>query len=81
MSGETIIYSGRMDDNHSSGVAILISKRVARTIDEWSPISDRIITVRFWSRHIKTTVIQVYAPTNYAEDEVKENLMSSYKKC
>ena len=48
-----------------------MSKKVAQCLDSWRPISDRIIEARFFSRFIKTTVIQVYAPTNEADDEVK----------
>jgi len=71
-TGETILYSGRQDDNHNSGVAIIMSKDATRTLEEWTPMSDRIITARFWSKHIKTTLIQVYAPTNEADDETKD---------
>ena len=35
-------------------------------------MSDRIITARFNSKYIKTTCVQVYAPTNDAEPEVKD---------
>ena len=33
---------------------------------------DRIITARFKSKHIKTTIIQVYAPTNDADTNEKD---------
>ena len=61
---ETIIYSGRDDNAHQSGVAIIMSKEVAPCLDSWRPINDRMIIARFYSRFIKTTIIQVYAPTN-----------------
>ena len=38
-------------------------------MDSRIAISDRIIKARFYSRFIKTTIIQVYAPTNEAEDQ------------
>ena len=38
------------------------------------PVSDRIINARFTSRFIKPTVVQVYAPTNDADEESKDNL-------
>ena len=79
-TGETIIYSGRDDDVHQSGVAIIISKKVAQCLDSWRPISDRIIEARFFSRFIKTTVIQVYAPTNEADDEVKDDFYEQLQK-
>ena len=55
-TGETILYSGRQDEHHSSGVAIIMIAEAAKTLEEWTPISERIITARFWSRHIKTGI-------------------------
>ena len=39
------------------------------SLDEWTPISDRNIMARVWSMHIKTTNVQVYAPTNDADED------------
>ena len=38
----------------------------------WKPVNDRILTARFKSCHSKTTIIQVYAPTEEAEAEEEE---------
>ena len=51
---ETIIYSGRDDDIHQSGVAIIMSKKAAQWLDSWIATSDRIIKPRFYSRFINT---------------------------
>ena len=69
---ETILYSGRDDNVHQSGVALLLNKETAESLLDWNPVSDRIITARFNSKYIKTTCVQVYAPTNDAEPEVKD---------
>ena len=37
-TGETIIYSGRDDDVHQSGVAIIMSKKVAQCLDSWRQV-------------------------------------------
>jgi hypothetical protein len=52
-SGETIIYSGGTDNNHSSGVAIVMTNEaaIALLILEWSTVSDRIISAQFLSKH------------------------------
>ena len=71
-SGETILYSGRNDGNHRNGVALILSKDATKCLDEWTPVNDRIVTARFWSKYIKTTVIQVYSPTNEADEEDKD---------
>lgn len=79
-TGETIIYSGRDDDIHQSGVAIIMSKKATQCLDSWRAISDRIIEARFHSRFIKTTVIQVYAPTNEADEEEKDDFYEQLQK-
>jgi hypothetical protein len=71
-TGETVIYSGREDGIHRSGVAIMMSKLAGSALMEWRPVNERIITARFYSKFIKLTIIQVYAPTMDADDETKE---------
>ena len=69
--GETILYSGRQDNKHQEGVAIILSKQSSRYLIEYHPTNERMLRVRLNTRPIKTTIIQVYSPTNEAEDEVK----------
>ena len=71
-TGGTILYSGRDDNVHQSRVALLLNKETAESLLDWNPVSDRIITARFNSKYITTTCVQVYAPTNDAEPEVKD---------
>lgn len=73
-SEEAIIYSGRRDGRHHEGVAIVLSKVAARSLIEYHPVSERMIRARFNTKPIKTSIIQVYSPTNEAEDEVKLDL-------
>ena len=70
-TGETVVYSGRDDDNHMHGVAIMMSEAATDALIEWSGINERMIMARFHSRFIKLTVINAYAPTNDADDETK----------
>ena len=72
-TGEIILYSGRDDNIHQSGVALVMTKKAAVCLESWMPVSDRIMTARFASRFIKTTVVQVYAPTNEADEETKDS--------
>ena len=69
---KTMIYSGRDDNIHREGVGIIISKNAAASLIEWTPISERIIQARFYSRHIKLTIIHIYAPTEEADEQVKD---------
>ncbi|KAI0224962.1 hypothetical protein LSAT2_024073 [Lamellibrachia satsuma] len=73
-SGETYLYSGneREEDAHTHGVGLLLSKDAAKSLIEWEPVSERIITARFTSKGRNITIIHCYAPTNSAEFEEKE---------
>ena len=70
--GDTIIHSAREDDNHRGGVGILMTRFAARSLIDWTPRSERIIAARFYSKHVKTTIVHVYAPTEDAEESVKD---------
>uniref|UniRef100_A0A2C9LC51 Endonuclease/exonuclease/phosphatase domain-containing protein n=1 Tax=Biomphalaria glabrata TaxID=6526 RepID=A0A2C9LC51_BIOGL len=70
--GKTIIYSGH-DKEHIGGVGIIMSKIAASALIAWKPVSDRIITARLQTKQIKVTTIQAYAPTEDAEDTIKDH--------
>ena len=40
---------------------------------EWEPISDRLIRARFASNYCNVTILQCYATTNEAEEDVKDD--------
>ena len=42
-------------------------------------LNDPIITARFQTRHTKTTVVGIYAPTEEAELQVKDNFYDQYQ--
>ena len=81
-----MLYSGLADDDapHKKGVALILSKEAGKSLKECEPISERIIFARFESKCQNTTIIQVYAPTNDAEEGVKgdfyHQLQSAYNK-
>ena len=56
-SGHTILYSGRSDNQHRGGVAIIVTRKVEKTLLEWKPINDRLLKARFNSKFAKLTVI------------------------
>ncbi|PIK41455.1 putative craniofacial development protein 2-like [Apostichopus japonicus] len=70
-SGDTLLYVGN-DNTHVQGVGIMLSERIAKTLIEWTPVSSRLITARFFSNHKNVTTIQVYAPTEAAVEEEKD---------
>ena len=65
-SGHTIFYSGRTDNLHRGGVAVIVTRKVENTLLEWKPVNDRLMKVRFNS---KLTIIACYAQTEEAEEE------------
>ena len=73
--GETILYTGSKD-KHENGVAIMIKKDIGQSLMEWRGYGERIIKARFFSNHIKLTVVQCYAPTNNADQEEKDEFYS-----
>ena len=68
-TGLPLLYSGRKDDQHREGVALLLKKEVKRALIEWNPISERLISARFNSKFAKLSIINCYAPTDDAEEE------------
>lgn len=66
-----MLYSGRDGNAHLSGGAMLLSRKAASCLISWSLVNDRITMARFNSRYIRTSIVQVYAPTNDTEKEAK----------
>ena len=71
-SGHIILYSGRSDIQHRCGVAIIVTRKVDKTVLEWKLINDRLLKASFNSKLAKLTVIACYAPTEDAEKEIKD---------
>ena len=71
-TGESIIFSGRDDTQHREKVAIMMTREVEKILLDWKPVNERIIMARFFSKFVKMSVIQVYAPTNEVTDEDKD---------
>jgi hypothetical protein len=68
--GHTIIYSGG-EHRGQRGVAIWISKKIGRSIEEYRTGNDRMLMVRVKAKPKNISIIQVYAPTTTnAEEDV-----------
>ena len=77
--GMTVYYSG--GTRHERGVGIILNKPMAGAVMAWEPINDRMITVRLQTRLTKVTLVQVYAPTNAADDEEKDSCLRIASGC
>ncbi|XP_020630998.1 craniofacial development protein 2-like [Orbicella faveolata] len=71
-SGHTILYSGRLNGHHTEGVALIMSRKMERTLIEWKPLGSRLLKARFNSKYTKLTVIVCYAPIEDAEEADKD---------
>ena len=70
-----MLYSGKEEgDVHQAGVAFLLSKGARDSLIDWEGHGDRIIRATFRSsrQRLNMDVIMVYAPTNEADDDVKD---------
>ena len=68
ISWHTILVSGRPDNQHRGGVAIIINKKHERSLLEWIPVSDRLIMAGFNSRCVKLILLTCYVPTEDADE-------------
>ena len=71
--GIMVLFSGRDDNIHREGVAIMLNKRAKKTYIEHKAVSSRIISVRMKGQHKNVKIIQVYAPDTSHTDEDVEN--------
>ena len=68
-----MLYSGhKLDNQHHEGVAMILRKRMEKSLLEWKPVSSHLMTARLRGRHTNSTLIQCYAPTNDRKDTDKE---------
>lgn len=63
-TSETVIYSGREDNQYHEGVAIIFKKGTEKCLMEWKPVNSRLITARLKGRHANMTLIRCYTPRN-----------------
>ncbi len=73
-----LLYSGRPEgEARASGVGIILCKETKKSLLEWHPVSDRIITARLQARVRNITIVQCYAPTEPSTLEDKEAFYSA----
>lgn len=60
---------------------MLISPAAKKSLLEFEPISDRIISVRLNSKFRKISIIQCYAPTEQDDDEHKDTFYDQLEAC
>ena len=73
-SDDHYIYYCGQESVRRNGVAIIVNKKVQNAVPGCSLKRDRMISVRFEGKPFNITVIQVYAPTNNAEEAEVEQV-------
>ena len=73
----SFIYSGRVTEDHGSGVGLLFSQAAARALESYECISDRLLTARVNCGIIRMTIV-CYAPTDVAEAEEKDQFYQAW---
>ena len=74
----TIQSNSGNNDDRNNGVGFICTKRIANCVLGYNQVSDRIMTLRVQGHPINITIIQAYAPTSTAKEEVIV-FMNSYK--
>ena len=67
-SDDHYIYYGGQESLRRNGVALRVNKRVQNAVLGCSLKNDRMISAHIQGKPFNITVIQVYAPTNNAEE-------------
>ena len=67
-SDDHYIYYCGQESLRRNGVAIIVNKRVRNAVLGCNLKNNRMIFVHFQGKQFNITVIQVYAPTNNAEE-------------
>jgi endonuclease/exonuclease/phosphatase family metal-dependent hydrolase len=72
-----IYYSGNEDRQGNRGVGFIVSKKINRSVMGFSPICERICTLRIKGKFHNITFVNVYAPTEGTEDEIVDEFYTT----
>ena len=67
-SDDHCIYYCRQESLRRNGIVLIVNKRIQNAVLRCNLKNDRMIPIRFQGKPFNITVIQVYAPTNNAEE-------------
>ena len=77
-SNDHYIHCCGQESHRRNGVALIVTKRVKNTV-LWCSLKNRMISVYFQGKPLKSTVIQVYAPSTNAKKLKSNGPMKTYK--
>ena len=64
-----VFYSGTDNNRYENGVGVIITKQMARSVKNFTPISERVLLIQLVATPVNINIIQVYAPTADKPDE------------
>ena len=75
-----VLYSG--GEQHTEGVGMIISKKYAKAVMGFLPISRRVMVVKIEGKPFNLAIIQAYAPTaDHSEEDIEEFYEDLEKAC
>ena len=75
-----LLYSGA-EKQGEQGVGFIIKRSMEHSIIGFEPINSRLCKIRIKGRFYNTTVVNVYAPTENAQEEQKEQFYEDLSRC
>ncbi|VEN57771.1 unnamed protein product [Callosobruchus maculatus] len=75
----TVYYSGNDLQQHSNGVAVILSQSIDKSVVTFVPHSDRAMLIKLKSHPVDINLIQVYAPTADKTDMDIRNFYNDIK--
>jgi exonuclease III len=75
-----LLYSG-VEKQGEQGVGFIIKRSLQRSIIDFEPISPRLCRIRIKGKFYNTTIVNVYAPTENAKEEQKEQFYEDLIRC
>lgn len=76
LPSHSFYFSGSNNNTHEFGTGFFVDKKVDHTVIGFVPISKFICTLRIKTKTHKITMINVHAPTEEQEDDVKDTFYS-----
>ncbi|KAJ8709964.1 hypothetical protein PYW07_009330 [Mythimna separata] len=71
-----IFFSGNPDSSRN-GVALALPLQHKNCVLGYEPVNDRIISVKLKASPVNLNIVQVYAPTSQASDEIIEDFYTT----
>ena len=76
IDGARYVYAGVTEGRAKSGVGIVIAERWADCVKSWRCVTERCVTLRMKITGVWLTLVQVYAPTDDRDNDIKDDFYS-----